>query len=93
VPAAPATIVPMIAFPPATPFTLQEIPVAGLPDAVRVALKTCAVFVGTVASSGEIFMAMLSVIVTVAEPEAVASAALIAVIVTLGDDGRIAGAV
>ena len=92
-PAAPATIAPMIALPPTTPFTLHEIPSAGLPEAVRVALKTCAVPVGTVAASGEIFTAMLSVIVTVAEPEAVASAVLIAVIVTLGDDGRIAGAV
>ena len=92
-PAAPETIVPTVALPPAIPLTLQATPVTELPEPETDAVKTCAPPVGTVAVSGEIFTVMLSVSVTFAEPETVASAALIAVMVTPGVDGRIAGAV
>lgn len=92
-PALPATIVPTVALPPAIPLTLHAMPVAELPEPETDAVKTCAPPAGTVAVSGEIFTVMLSVSVTLAEPEAVASAALIAVMVTPGGDGMIAGAV
>jgi hypothetical protein len=93
VPAPPGTTVPTVAFPPAIPLTLHARPAAALPEPEMLAAKTCAPPVGTVAASGEIVTAMLSVNVTVAEPDTVTSAALIAVIETLGGDGRIAGAV
>jgi hypothetical protein len=85
--------VPTVAFPPAIPLTLHARPVAALPDPEMFAVKTCAPPVGTVAAGGEIVTVMLSVNETVAEPDTVTSAALIAVIVKLGGDGRIAGAV
>jgi hypothetical protein len=91
--APPAPTVPTVALPPAIPFTLQMRPAAALPEPETVTVKTCAPPVGTVAVCGEIFTAMLSVNVTAAEAEEVASAALTAVTVMLGGNGRIPGAV
>jgi hypothetical protein len=93
VPAPPATTVPTAAFPPAIPLTLHARPVAALPEPEMVVVKTCAPPVGTTAVIGEIFTTMVSVNVTIAEPEAVVSAVLVAVMMTLGGDGRLAGAV
>jgi hypothetical protein len=93
VPAPPATTVPRVAFPPAIPLTLHARPVAAPPEPETFVVKTCAPPVATTAVIGEIFTAMLSVNVTVAEPDAFASAELIAVMVAVGVAGRIVGAV
>jgi hypothetical protein len=84
--------VPAIVLPPAIPFTLHVMPVAGLPEPETVAVKTCPPAVGTVAARGEIVTAISSSSVTVAEPVAAASAELTAVTVTLDGIGRIVGA-
>lgn len=86
-------IVPTIEFPPAIPFTLHEKPAAGFPVADMLAVNTCSLPVGMLTVLGATITAMLSSNVTTAEPLACASAWLTAVTVTLGGDGRIAGAV
>lgn len=83
------TIVPRVAFPPATPFTSQTI---GVPLAVhRDAVKICVWPSATLAVAGEITFEQ--VIVTLAVPDFAGSATLIAAIVTLGGEGGAAGAV
>ena len=91
--AVPATIVPTVALPPAIPFTLHATAGAKTPDPETFAVKTWPPPLGTVALSGEILTVMSSFRVIAAEPVAAASAWLTAVTVTLGGDGRIAGAV
>ena len=88
-----ATIVPVAAFPPTTPFTAHATPIAGLPDPVTVAVNVCAAPSRTVGEAGETVTAMSSCNVTVAVALALGSAALTAVIVTVLVDGRIVGAV
>jgi len=87
------TIVPTVEFPPAIPFTLQVKPAAGLPVAVMLAVNTCAPPVGTLTVPGATTTAMSSFKLTFAEPLACPSAWLTAVTVTLGGDGKFAGAV
>ena len=83
---------PSVEFPPATPFTLHVSAVERDPAPVTVAVNACPAPVETLADVGEIVTMMLSVMVTAAEPTALASAALAAATVTAGGDGRLPGA-
>lgn len=84
-----ATIVPRLAFPPATPFTshAKPVPLATHSDAVSVCVPPSA----TLGLAGEIRFA--HVIVTLALPLFAVSASLVAVMVTFGGEGAAAGAV
>lgn len=86
-------IVPRVAFPPATPFTLHVTPDAALPNPEMFAVNTCSPLVGTFAVGGDTVIATLSLRLTSAESLADESASLTAVTVTLGGDGTAAGAV
>lgn len=86
-------IVPTVALPPAIPLTLQLTPVATLPAPDTLAVNTCSPPVGTLAVIGETVTVTLSCKLTLAVSLACGSAWLTAVTVTLGGDGRIAGAV
>jgi hypothetical protein len=88
-----AAIVPSVAFPPATPFTLQVTSVAGLPVPVTLAVNTCAAPVATLTGLGATLTTMSSLRLTPAAALACESALLTASTVTLGGDGRFAGAV
>lgn len=85
------TIVPRIALPPGTPFTSHAtaVPAARQKDAV----KLCVCPSATLAVCGAIELVLEQVIVTLAFPDFVASAMLVAVTVTVGGDGSAAGAV
>ncbi len=85
-------IVPNVELPPAMPFTLHATPAAEPLVAEMLAVNTCSPLVGTLAVAGATVTTMLSFKFTIAEPFASASAWLIAVTVTLGGDGKIAGA-
>jgi len=86
-------IVPIVALPPAIPFTLQLTAVDGFPVPVTLAVNTCTPLVGTLTVAGETVMAMSSLRFTVAEALADESAWLTAVTLTLGGDGNAVGAV
>jgi len=89
---APVTVmVPNVALPPATPLTSQVIctPGAVHNDAVKVCIWPSA----TLAEDGETEFAFAQVMVTVAVPDFVGSAVLVAAMVTVGGDGTVAGAV
>jgi len=86
-------IVPKFALPPATPFTLQVTPVAAPTVAEKLAVNTCSPLVGTLTAGGATVTTMSSDKPTIAPPLAFVSAWLTAVTVTLGGDGKIAGAV
>jgi hypothetical protein len=87
-----ATIVPIVAFPPAIPFTVQVTAVFGFPVPVTVAAKTCAPPADTVAADGATLTEMSSVNVTLADELACSSATLVAVTVTRAVAGKIGGA-
>jgi hypothetical protein len=85
------TSVPSVEFPPATPFTSQEICAA---DAAHSdAVKVWGWPRLTSADEGEMEFAAAQVIVTVAVPDFAGSAVLVAVIVTFGGESTAAGAV
>ena len=88
-----ATTVPSVAFPPATPFTLQVTPVAGLPEPVTVVVNTCAPPVATLTGLGATLTTMSSLRLTPAAALACESAVLTASTVTLAGDGKSTGAV
>jgi hypothetical protein len=79
--AAVTAMVPNVAFPPGTPFTSQTIcaPGAAHSDAVKV----CGWPRLTLADAGEMELALAQVMVTVAFPDFVESAVLVAVIVAV----------
>lgn len=79
--------------PPAIPLTVHVMPGDGVPEAVIAAVKTCALPAGTLADAGETLTTMSSFNAMLANALAVASALLAAVMVSVGLDGRIAGAV
>ena len=87
-----AAIVPTVELPPEMPLTLQVTPVAGLPEAVTLAVKSCADCTGTVAVGGETEMEMSSLRLMMAEALAWESAMLTAVMVTEELEGSVAGA-
>jgi hypothetical protein len=88
-----AAIVSTVAFPPATPFTLQVTPVAALPVPITFAVSTCAPPVATLIGLGDTLTAMPSIKLTSAEALAVASELLTACTLTLAADGKSIGAV
>ena len=83
-----AAIVPTVAFPPATPFTLQATLVSGLPEAVTLAVNTCAPPVARLTVPGKIVITMSSIKLTPAEALACEFASLTASTVTFAGDGR-----
>jgi hypothetical protein len=87
------TIVPFVASPPLTPFTLQFTAVEGFPELLTLAVNPCVPPNGRPAASGETPTTMSLVIVTLAESLALASAALVAVTVTFAAAGIVAGAI
>ncbi len=87
-----AAIVPFVASPPFISFTLHFTSGAGFPELVTVAVNGCVAPGKTPAANGEICTSMSLVIVTPAESLALASAALVAVTVTLVVAGSIEGA-
>ena len=87
------TIVPDVAFPPATPFTLHVTAIEGAPDPVTVAVNPCAAFVATLALVGEIPTTMSSCSITLLDPLSLGDATLTAVTVTVTGDGSTFGAV
>ena len=86
---------PTVLFPPATPLTCQVTAVFVV--LLTVAVKDCVLPVWTLAVAGPTDTATgggaVAVMVTCAEPERVGSATDTAVIVTVADEGTVAGAV
>jgi len=88
-------MMPTLVFPPATPLTCQVTAVFVV--LLAVAVKDCVLPVWTLAVAGPTDAATgggaVAVMVTCAEPERVGSATDTAVIVTVADEGTVAGAV
>jgi len=85
------TIVPRVELPPGIPFTSQAMAAVGAGQncAVKVCVRPSATFV----ADGEIEFEPVQTTVTVALPDFEVSATLVAVTVTLGGTGGVAGAV
>jgi len=86
-------IVPSVELPPGTPLTVQRTARFGLPELVIVAVNCCVAPSSTLAEAGVTLRTMSLVIVTVALALLEVSAWLVAVTVTLADEGRFCGAV
>jgi hypothetical protein len=87
------TIVPTVEFPLLTPFTDQATLVGKFPGEETVAVKACALPAGTDALAGATLTWRLSVRVTIADALLAGNDWLVAVTVTLGGFGKVAGAV
>src|SRR5271163_1145934 len=85
------TMVPNVALPPGTPFTSQTIIVVGAGQ--NEAVKVCVALSATFAEAGEMELAPLQAIVTLAFADFEVSATLVAVTVTVAGVGGAAGAV